>query len=521
MVSPVLANSNVLLVDDAPRNLVALEALLEPLGQRLVKARSGEEALKALLRDEFACILLDVRMPGLDGYETARLVRMRSKNRHVPILFITAHEATERDTLRAYASGAVDFLTKPFNPEILLGKVSAFIDLHMRERQVVAHEAELRRKESELSEKKRLRAEEERERFFQLAPDIFCITSLDGTFKRVNPALPKVLGWSEEELLGHPLLERVHPEDREESRAAIERLAAGNAEEAMEHRYRCKDGSYRWLAWAAHPLPESRLIYASARDRTREKAIELERARLLTEAQQAVRLRDEFLSVASHELKTPLTPLMIKLQRLKQEVQTQPPPNGLGGTKCHLSLRSLEVAEAQVRKLSRLVDELLDVSMIAQGQLSLKREQLNLSELARNTAARFEPAAEQAHCALEVDASGEVVGRWDRFRLEQVVGNLLSNAIKYGAGEPVRLSVTEKEGKPQLSVWDRGIGIAAESISRIFGKFERAVSERHYGGLGLGLYVTRQIVEAHGGSIRAESEPGKGAAFIVELPSSS
>ena len=516
MATPVQLNSNVLLVDDTPRNLTALEALLEPLGQKLVTARSGEEALKALLREEFACILLDVRMPGLDGYETARLVRMREKTRHVPILFITAHDATEQDTLRGYASGAVDFLTKPFNPEILLGKVSAFVDLHLRERQVLAQESELRRKESELSERKLLRAEEEKERFFQLAPDIFCITSLDGTFKRVNPALCRILGWSEEELLGHSILERVHPQDLEETRAAVRRLAVGVVEEGLEHRYRCRDGSYRWLAWAAHPLPEAGLIYASARDRTREKAIELERARLLREAQQGVKLRDEFLAVASHELKTPITPLMIKVQQLKQEVLAQ--KAGGAEPKCLPALRSLEVAEAQVRKLSRLVDELLDVSMIAQGQLSLRRESVNLSELARDTAARFEPAAEQAHCALEVEALSEVIGRWDRFRLEQVVGNLLSNAIKYGAGEPVRLTVTENQGRPMLSVGDRGIGIAAESLSRIFGKFERAVSERHSGGLGLGLYVTRQIVEAHGGSIRAESEPGKGAAFIVELP---
>lgn len=514
--NPVRQTSRVLLVDDVERNLSALEALLEPLGQRLVKASSGEAALKALLREDFACILLDVRMPGLDGYETARLIRMREKNRHVPILFITAHDATEQDTLRGYACGAVDFLTKPFKPEILLGKVRAFVELYLRERQVVAHEAQLRRKEADLAERKRLRAEEERERFFQLAPDIFCITGLDGTFKRVNPALSRALGWTEEELLGHSLIERVHPEDQSDAAAALQRLAAGIPQEGLEHRYRCQDGSYRWLAWAAHPLKEAKVIYASARDRTREKAIELERARLLTEAQQGVRLRDEFLSVASHELKTPITPLMIKVQKLKQEVLER---RGAGSSSSGLpALRSLEVAEAQIRKLSRLVDELLDVSLIAQGQLSLKREPVDLAELARETAARFEPAAEQAHCALEVDASSEVVGRWDRFRLEQVVGNLLSNAIKYGAGEPVRLKVTRDRGQPQLSVWDRGIGIAAESLSRIFGKFERAVSERHYGGLGLGLYVTRQIVEAHGGSIRAESEPGKGAAFIVELP---
>jgi signal transduction histidine kinase len=179
---------------------------------------------------------------------------------------------------------------------------------------------------------------------------------------------------------------------------------------------------------------------------------------------------------------------------------------------------SLDVTLRQVRKLTDLVDNLLDVSRITAGRLRLELEELDLSSVAAELLSRFAPSAVQLGCALELHAPEPVFGRWDRLRVEQVVTNLLSNALKYGAGRPVVVRVEEDGERARLTVRDQGIGIAEEDLGRIFERFERAVSDRHYGGLGLGLYITRQIVEAFGGTVRVASRSGHGSTFTLELP---
>ncbi|HEX8441363.1 MEDS domain-containing protein [Archangium sp.] len=238
-----------------------------------------------------------------------------------------------------------------------------------------------------------------------------------------------------------------------------------------------------------------------------------ENARLYEEAREAVRTRDDFLSVASHELKTPLTPLQLRLQALRREAEAYA---GEVVPRERVA-RLVEGAEQQLRRLAALVDDLLDVSRLATGQVLLNLQDVDLAEVAREVVARFAPRSEQAGSPVELQAV-PVMGRWDRLRVEQVVTNLLSNALKYGQGRPVRVRV---EGGPEwavLEVRDEGIGIADEHRSRIFGKFERAVSGRHYGGLGLGLYITHQLVETMGGRIQVRSQLGQGSTFRVELP---
>ncbi|MCY1014631.1 sensor histidine kinase [Pyxidicoccus sp. MSG2] len=239
----------------------------------------------------------------------------------------------------------------------------------------------------------------------------------------------------------------------------------------------------------------------------------MDNARLYAQAQRAIRLRDEFLSVASHELKTPLTPLALKLQGMKRSL----PVESLGDAAERMR-GDLELAQRQVRRLAELVDGLLDVSRIRAGRLQLELESVDLSALVRELVARYEPQAQRAWSRIFLEADPSILGRWDRSRLEQVVSNLLSNALKYGAGKPVHVQVAASEKTARLVVRDEGIGIEPQSLHRIFQRFERAVSERHYGGLGLGLYITRQIVEAHGGCVGAESAPGQGATFTVTLP---
>ncbi|ATB44695.1 ATP-binding protein [Corallococcus macrosporus] len=229
--------------------------------------------------------------------------------------------------------------------------------------------------------------------------------------------------------------------------------------------------------------------------------------------QEAVRARDEFLSVASHELKTPLTSLGLRLQSFARAIQADP-----ASALAQRHGREVEVMRRQMTRLSELVDGLLDVSRISTGRLKLQYEPVDLSALVKEVAARFELEAARAGCTLHVTHAEGLRGAWDRLRLEQVVSNLLSNALKYGAGAPVHVEVAPGGLGARLWVRDRGIGIDPEAHARIFQKFERAVSERNYGGMGLGLYVTRTLVEALGGTIQVDSRPGEGATFRVELP---
>ncbi len=252
---------------------------------------------------------------------------------------------------------------------------------------------------------------------------------------------------------------------------------------------------------------------AFAQDLASRASVAIENSRLYREARDAVRARDEFLSIASHELKTPLTTLQLQVQGLARKVRN---------TKGEPALEALgprvTTSERQVERLTALINSLLDISRITSGRLDLELEPVDLTAVVRDAAARFREDLVRAGCALEIRTDGPCVGDWDRVRLEQVVTNLLSNAAKYGASRPIEITVKEDEAGARLSVRDQGIGIPAEHQARIFERFERAVSDRHYGGLGLGLWIVRQIVEGLGGSIRVESEAGKGSTFTVLLP---
>ena len=249
---------------------------------------------------------------------------------------------------------------------------------------------------------------------------------------------------------------------------------------------------------------------AMAEELARRVAVALENASLYRDAQAAVRLRDEFLSVASHELKTPLTSLKLQHGLIDRAVS---------GDCRDKVLPRLNTAMRQVQRLGALVDSLLDVSRISLGRLALEPSEVDLAQAVRDAVDRLEEVFTQAGCSVRVDAPGPLQGRWDSLRLDQVLVNLLTNAAKYGAGRPVLVEASfEGEELVRVSVRDEGIGISAEDLPRLFGRFERAVSDRHYGGLGLGLYISRQIVDAMGGRIEVESRPGSGSIFTVRLP---
>jgi PAS domain S-box-containing protein len=252
---------------------------------------------------------------------------------------------------------------------------------------------------------------------------------------------------------------------------------------------------------------------AFAQDLAGRASVAIENARLYRESREAVRARDEFLSIASHELKTPLTTLQLQIQGLARKVRN---------TKGEPALEALSprvtTSERQVERLTALINSLLDISRITAGRLDLDLEPVDLAAVVRDAAARFREDLARAGCALKIRTDGPCVGEWDKVRLEQVVTNLLSNAAKYGSSRPIEITVSGDETTGHLTIRDQGIGIPAEHQARIFERFERAVSDRHYGGLGLGLWIVRQIVEALGGSIRVQSSTGEGSTFTVLLP---
>lgn len=263
---------------------------------------------------------------------------------------------------------------------------------------------------------------------------------------------------------------------------------------------------------------ESRLYgpadIALAEDLAGRVALAVEHSMLLERTERAVRMRDDFLSVAAHELRTPLTTLQIELQALQRAV-------GQGRiTLPEAQSTKLARAQRQVITLVRLVEALLDVSRISAGRLELQPEETDLAEVVREVVSRFSEQLTIAGCMLELRVM-PASGRWDRLRLEQVVTNLLTNAMKFGRGRPIEISVEAETHAARLRVRDHGIGIDPAALGRIFDRFERAVSTRSYGGLGLGLYITRQIVAAHGGTIEVQSQPGQGATFTVTLPRTS
>jgi PAS domain S-box-containing protein len=303
------------------------------------------------------------------------------------------------------------------------------------------------------------------------------------------------------------VIQRIHPDHRPRAAALLEAAEGGGGAEMRVELRTHREGAEHWIEVHARRtvsevLPLHRLI-GTVLDITERKRTE----RQLTEA---IRARDEFLSIASHELRTPLTPLRLQLETLRRNVERVAPDDRFA--------ERMDVALRQTQRLSKLVENLLDVSRITSGRMSLELESCNLAAVAREVAERFQEEAARAGCAIELRLAENATGLWDRSRLEQVATNLLANAIKYGPGGPIEVVVSAEQDLASVAVSDRGIGVAPGDALRIFQRFERAVSPRHYGGLGLGLYIARQIAEAHGGQIAVSGRIGGGSTFTVTLP---
>jgi len=510
--------ASVLLVDDRPANLVALEATLAPLGIRTVTAVSGPEALRRLLAEDFALVLLDVQMPGMDGFETAALMKRHPRTAHVPIIFVTAIHREAAHLFTGYERGAVDYLTKPFDPNILRSKVRVFVDLFVKERQVREQSALVYERES------RDREHRTEERFRALLDSMpLCVWALgaDGTPVYANRSWLEYAG---ADAGAQGPLAALHPEDEDVVRADVQAALARGEPLELEYRLRsARDGTYRWHAVRFLPQrdPEGVVTgwigtatdienFKRAQNAHAELAVKEREAREAAEA--ANRAKDEFLATLSHELRTPLNAMvgwthMLRSRALSPEKEQ----------------RALETIERNARAQAELIEDILDVSRIIAGKLRIEIHPVDLSSIVDAAVDAVRPAAEAKGITLDRRVSAlpeKIMG--DAGRLQQAIWNLLSNAIKFTpAGGRVQLDAVSDGEDVTVEVRDTGCGIAPEFKPFVFDRFRQvdSSSRRAHGGLGIGLAIVRHVVELHGGSATCDS-PGtdQGAIFTLRLP---
>ncbi|MBG9388420.1 response regulator [Caenimonas aquaedulcis] len=409
-VPAILEQTNILIVDDEPKNLVVLETVLDDPSYRLIRAGSGDEALMRLVQHEFAVLVLDVRMPGMNGFELAMMVKQRKKTASVPIIFLTAYYNEDQHILEGYGSGAVDYLHKPINASVLRSKVAVFAELYRRGR---ALEVANRALTLEVSERRR----------------------------------------------------------------AQERLSELN--ESLDRR---------------------------VQERT--EALEKSESQL----RDADRRKDEFLATLAHELRNPLAPVRTAAQLL-QMPRLEP----------ERIAWSADLIDRQVTVMSRLIDDLMDVSRINQGKIDLKRRKVRLADLLRDALEIARPLIDESgHEFHMVPTPEDMELDADPMRLSQAIMNLLNNAAKYTErGGRIEVAAVRRANNAVITVRDNGIGIPPERLDSVFEMFSQVDTAltRSRGGLGIGLALSRRLIEMHGGTLIASSGgPGEGSTFTATLP---
>jgi len=386
--------SKILIVDDLPENLQALEALLRHDQRAIYQAASGEQALALLLEHEFALAILDVQMPGMDGFELAEVMRSTTRTRHIPIVFVSAAGRELDYAFKGYESGAVDFMYKPLDADAVRSKVNVFVALDQQRR-------ETRRQMLALEQS---RQEQE--------------------------VLLRELNQTQQEL------------------------------------------------------------------------------------QRSLKMRDEFMSLVAHELRTPLNTLFLETQMRSLQLKR--------GNTAAFAPQPMEAMiqrdERQIKSMIRLIDDMLDVSRMRSGKLSIRPAQVELMNLLERVVSDLSLQAATTGSSLTLRPHDGVTGCWDEFRVEQVIVNLLTNALRYGCGQPVEVSVERSGEMVRIDVRDQGKGIAPSDMERIFEPYERGARNGEPKGLGLGLYISRQLAISHGGELRVTSKPGEGSVFSLVLP---
>jgi PAS domain S-box-containing protein len=521
-ISPSTTDGNpieILLVDDTPDKLLALEAALSDTGEKLVRAESGSEALRLVLRRDFAVILLDINMPGMDGFETASLIRQRKSSAHTPIIFITSFSTADVEVYRGYSLGAVDYLFTPVTPEVLRSKVSVFIELARKNREIQRQAEALHRVEEERMQRKldetnaRLEWETRRNHFFRLSIELLAISNYEGIFTQTNPTWQKTLGYGENELHGHGLQEFIHPDDLNATNEVIGNILEGDTPLYFENRFRAKDGNYHWLGWTIAPFAAEGLLYIFARDMTERRERENEIRRLNGDLEQrtlSLQLLNQELESFSyslaHDLRTPLRSITAYSEMMA---------GGEAGELTSEALKMVHTIQRNSGRMTQLMDDFLAFFRVARKDV--KQESVVMTAIAR-----------EAMATVAVDSKRQVdfkIGslppaKGDPAMILQVMVNLISNAVKFTAlKERAEIEVgCQIDRTPNVYyVKDNGVGFNMKYYSRLFGVFERLHRREEFDGTGIGLAIVQKIVQRHGGSVWAESVIDGGATFYFTL----
>ncbi|HEV2970211.1 MAG TPA: response regulator [Pirellulales bacterium] len=552
---------NILVVDDVPEKLIAIEAILEDLGQNIVSVGSGREALRRLLYQDFALILLDVNMPEMDGFETAAMIRQRKKSEHTPIIFITGF-SDETHVSRGYSLGAVDYILTPVVPEVLRAKVAVFVDLY-RKTELVKRQAE---QQVAIAHEQAARAAAEaatkRSAFLADASTILA-TSLDYDATLAHSARLPIPSLADISVLRMAGANRTNPAQvacaDDQIEAALHSASAcpfGSVLDACS-RHVMQTGKTERLAPSflgespaggpdagngAAPAPRiaaalvlpliarGKVLGTLSLARTREGsvyapldvslaedlagriAIAIDNANLFREVQEGDRRKDEFLATLSHELRNPIAAISNALQCLEVGADSQA-----------LVDEARSILKRQVQHVIRLVDDLLDVSRITRGKIRLRAETVELKSMIDRAVSGVRPLVAARGHDLSVSLPETAVYlKGDPTRLEQVVGNLLHNAAKYtDPGGRIEMAAELEGEQVAIRVKDTGAGISADLLPKIFDLFAQGdrTLDHSQGGLGIGLTLVRNLVTLHGGEVSAASRgPGQGSEFVVRLP---
>ena len=542
MSEPVKAK--VLLVDDRPENLLALEAILEPLGHELVRANGGPDALRQLLLDEFAVILLDVQMPGMNGFETAEIIKSRERTRFTPIIFLTALSKDQEFVYRGYEVGAVDYMSKPLQPEILRSKVSVLVDLWLKNRQVGEQQDQLRaaeRRELQLQHRAELHESEAR-----IAEIVRCVREAiimfddDFVVNTFNSGAEQIFGRPSRDVIGKAVTDLLAPDCRSEFVRRVNGMKeirettvqwSGTSEHDLLMGLRPAE-QFALEASVSRLVTHDSVVYTvigrdvSERRRAeialRNRTIELAKAkseletvnrelnRKTQDLERALSARSRFYASMSHELRTPINAILGYSSLMLDQVY---------GQLNEKQVRGIERTNRAAKHLLELVNDVLDLSKIEAGKIELQLESVVFPTLIEDLFVTVRPMADDHGSDLTFEHEGAPISIIsDPRRVRQILLNLLSNAIKFGRGNPIKVCTRSwAESGIEIEVSDQGVGIAPGDLEKIFDEFVQLALDRPEG-TGLGLPISQRLATILNGSLSVKSEPDIGSTFILRLP---